>query len=242
MYYRYATHKLSKNIKEVRPEPEYLDNFIFRGPEMAFIYQHNSFDNHMYPTRGIRVDIKYRQSFKTKFLSVFNFPDSLGYENEISEVMNPYWHLSADLESYFPLGKKFSFISEFALGLSANEKPFPDNYYLGGYRYNQRSHQVAFVGLQSHELLQGNYVKEKFGLQFQPVSKLYLSVLYNLVFVTDDISTLLDDILTWNDDTRYMGLGAGFTYKTPVGPVSVFFGSRTDTWNPLWYLNIGYTF
>jgi hypothetical protein len=101
---------------------------------------------------------------------------------------------------------------------------------------------VAFVGLQSHELLQGNYVKEKFALQIEPTPNLFVSALYNLIFVTDDNATILDDILTWNSDARYMGVGAGFTYKTPVGPVSVFLGSRTDLWDPIWYTNIGFTF
>ncbi len=241
-YYRYSTLKLSRNIKEVKPELEYLDNFIFRGPELALVYQANTFDNHLYPTRGSRVDIKYRQAFQTSSIVVFDFPDSVDVENKVTESVDPYWHLTIDLENYLPLGKKFSFNSEFSTGISDNDKPFPDNYYLGGYRYNMRSNQMAFVGLQSHELLQGNYVKEKLAIQYQPIPNLYISALYNLMFVTDDVNTLLDDIFTWNDEARYMGVGAGFTYKTPVGPVSVYLGSRTDVWNPIWYTNIGFTF
>ena len=167
---------------------------------------------------------------------------ALSKENKLSETMDPYWHLSADLENYLPLGKKVSFNSGFDIGLSENEKPFPDNYYVGGYRYNQRANQVAFVGLQSHELLQGNYVKGKLGLQVEAIPNLFVSALANIIFVTDDITTLWDDIFSWNDEARYFGTGTGFTYKTPIGPVSVFLGSRTDTWNPIWYVNIGFTF
>lgn len=156
--------------------------------------------------------------------------------------MNPYWHITLDLENYLPLGKKVSLNSQFAMGLSDNEKPFPDNYYIGGYRYNLRSNQVAFVGLNSHELLQGNYVKGKLGVQVQPMPNLFVSALANIIFFTDDNSTLLSDILNWNDAARYIGAGAGFTYKTPIGPISIYYGSRTDTWNPIWYVNIGFTF
>jgi NTE family protein len=241
-YYRFANLKLSRNIKEVKPELDALDNFIFRGPELSLSYKLNTFDNNLYPRRGSRVDILYRHAISTRFITNYNLPDSLDLDNRLVETMDPYWHLTVDLESFIPMGKKASFNSEFAMGLSANEKPFPDNYYVGGYRYNQRSHQVAFVGLQSHELLQGNYVKEKFALQIEPTPNLFVSALYNLIFVTDDNATILDDILTWNSDARYMGVGAGFTYKTPVGPVSVFFGSRTDLWDPIWYTNIGFTF
>ncbi|MDF1573984.1 MAG: patatin-like phospholipase family protein [Bacteroidales bacterium] len=241
-YYRYSNLKLSRNIKEVKPELEFLDNFIFRGPELALFYQLNTFDNNLYPTRGSRMYITYRQAYSTQFITKLDFPDSLDIQNRNTSSRDPYWHLTVDLESFIPLGKKMSFNSEFAIGLSANDKPFPDNYYVGGYRYNQRSSQVAFVGLQSHELLQGNYVKEKFALQVEAIPNLFLSALYNLVFVSNDHTTFLDDIISWNNEARYMGVGAGFTYKTPIGPVSVFLGSRTDLWNPAWYTNIGFTF
>ena len=242
-YYRYSNLKLSRNIKEVLPEFSFIDNFIFRGPELNFLYQVNSYDNNLYPTRGINFDFSYRQALKTKYISNFTLPDSLGGQKEKDiETMDPYWHINASFESYLPLGKKISFNSEFASGLSANDKPFPDNYYIGGYRYNLRQNQVPFVGLHINETLNGNYLKEKLALQVRLNSKIYTSALFNLIIVSDDIDTFFDDILSWEDQTRYMGLGAGLTYKTPVGPLSVFFGSRTDVWNPIWYLNIGYTF
>ena len=242
-YYRHATLRLSENIKEVRPELEYLDNFIFRGPEVAFLYQLNTFDNYLYPSRGTRIRVKYKQALNTGFISQFSFPDSLNVEEDrYKESIDPYWHFALDYESYFRLGKKISLNLEFSAGLSANDKPFPDNYYLGGYRYNLRENQVAFVGLNSHELLQGNYVKEKVALQIQPVSNLYVSALFNFLFVGDDFNTFIDEFLSFSKEGRYMGAGAGFTYRTPLGPVSVFLGSRTDVWNPIWYLNLGYTF
>ncbi|TFH27982.1 MAG: hypothetical protein E4H10_02005 [Bacteroidia bacterium] len=242
VYYRNSTLRLSENIKEVRPELEYLDNFIFRGPEVSFIYQLNTFDNHLYPTRGTRMHIKYRQAFNTGFISKFSYPDSLNLENRQSESIDPYWHFTLDYESYFPLGKKASINAEFSFGMSDNGKPFTDNFYLGGYRYNLRENQVAFVGLHSHELLQGNYVKEKVALQVRPIPNLTLSALFNFLFVGDDFNTFIDDFLSFGKEGRYMGAGAGFTYKTPVGPLSIYLGSRTDVWNPIWYLNVGFTF
>jgi NTE family protein len=242
IYYRKSSLKLSGDIKEVRSELEYLENFIFRGPEVAFIYQFNTYDSRLYPTKGASVIIKYRQAFNTSFISQFSYPDTLDLENRISDTMDPYWHLTADFESYFPIGKKVSINTEFSFGISDNDKPFTDNFYVGGYRYNLRENQVAFVGLNSHELLHGNYLKEKVALQIEPVSNLFLSALFNIIFVSGSYSSLLEDILSMSDQGRYMGAGAGFTYKTPIGPVSVYLGSRTDLWNPIWYANIGFTF
>jgi NTE family protein len=241
-YYRYSSLKLSRNIIAVKPELDFLDKFVFRGPAFSFRYDANTYDSFLYPTKGSRVALHFRQALGTEFISIFDFPDSLDVENRYEEYRDPYWHVTADLENYLPLGKNFSLNSEIAIGLSDNDKPFTDNFYLGGYRYNQRQNQVAFVGLQSHELLQGNYLKGKLALQVKAMSNLYVSALANLVFVTDDNATMVDDIINWNDEARYLGAGAGFTYKTPVGPVSVFFGSRTDVWNPIWYTNIGFTF
>jgi len=241
-FYRNSGIKLQGNIKEVLPEVQYLDKYIITGLGFALLYELNTYDNFIYPTRGSRVLIKYRQALKTDFIEYFSYPDSLDMEDKISEVMDPYWHLAIDLENYLPVGKKVSINSELALGLSANEKPFTDNYYVGGYRYNLRSTQLAFVGLNSHELLQGNFAKAKLGVQVEPMSNLFVSALANLIFVTDDNSTLANDIFTWNDEARYFGAGAGLTYKSPLGPISFFLGSRTDIWNPIWYVNIGFTF
>jgi outer membrane translocation and assembly module TamA len=63
-----------------------------------------------------------------------------------------------------------------------------------------------------------------------------------MIIVSDDITTFANDIFSWDDESRYLGSGAGATYKTPIGPISIFLGSRLDIWNPIWYFNIGYTF
>jgi NTE family protein len=242
LYYRYSSLKISKTIKEVVPDLQYLDNFEFFGPQYMLAFRHNSFDHLVVPKRGTRIILNYRQALETAFVSNFNFPDSLDIANSSKEYLDPYWVVQGAWESYFQLGKRISLNFEFGLGVSANDKPFPDNFYIGGYRYNLRGNQVAFVGLNSYELLQGNYVKEKVALQYEVVPNLYLSALGNLILVADDNQEFLDNVLEFSSEGRYIGAGAGAVYKSPLGPVSVFLGSRTDSWNPIWYINIGFTF
>jgi NTE family protein len=241
-YYRYSKLKISKTIKEFLPELEYLDDFIYHGPQFSLGFQHNSFDNLVVPTKGSRISLGYRQALGTTFVSNFNFPDSLDMENSVKEHVDPYWVIQGAWESYFRLGERLSLNFEFGLGVSANEKPFTDNFYVGGYRYNLRGNQVAFVGLNSYELLQGNYVKEKIAIQYEVIPNLFMTALGNLTMVADDNQEFLDNVLEFSSEGRYIGAGAGAVYKSPLGPVSIFFGSRTDTWNPIWYINIGYTF
>jgi NTE family protein len=241
-YYRSSNLKISETIKEYEPELEYLDNFKFKGPQYSLGFQHNSFDHLLVPTKGTRIDLRYRQALDTKFISNFNYPDSLDLENSVEEDMDSYWFVTAVWESYYRLGRKVSLNFEFGVGFSANEKPFTDNFYIGGYRYNLRGHQVAFVGLNSFELLHGNYIKEKIALQYQVIPNLFLSALGNFLLVSDDNTELINNLLEFSSEGRYIGAGAGAVYKTPLGPVSLFLGSRTDAWNPIWYINIGYTF
>lgn len=241
-YYRYSSLNISRTIKEVIPDLEYLDNYIFSGPQSSLGFQYNSFDNLVVPTKGTRAFLRYRQALGTKFISNYSYPDSLDMEDSYEELMDPYWVVTGAWESYFSLGPKLSLNFDFGIGISANEKPFTDNFYVGGYRYNLRAHQVAFVGLNSFELLQGNYVKEKIAIQYELIPNLYLSALGNLIMVADDNQEFLDNILEFSSEGRYIGAGAGAVYKSPIGPVSIFVGSRTDTWNPIWYINLGYTF
>jgi len=242
-YYRYSRMKLKENLKVSTPELEFLDQFIFHGPELSFSYRLNTYDHYLYPTRGAAIELEYRQALHTKFITNLSLPDTLDFlDDQVVEEINPYWRVNARFESYLPLGKKISFNSALSTGLSRNDKPFTDNFYIGGYRYNLRMNQVPFVGLHLNEELSGNYLKEKLALQFQPVSNLYASILGNLIFISDDLGTFWNDIISYNREQIYIGLGAGITYRSPIGPLSVYFGSRTDVWNPIWYINLGFTF
>jgi NTE family protein len=241
-YYYYSSLKLSRSIREFYPDMQYIDNIVVRGPQVSLGFRHNSFNHLLYPTRGRRVKLNYRQALGTDYYANYNYPDSLGLENPDKLEMDPYWVVTAEWEQYIPLGRKLSLNFEFDVGVSHNEKPFPDNFYVGGYRYNLRENQLEFVGLQSHELLVSNYVKERAAIQWEPFPGLLFTALGNIILVADDNTDFLDHILNWDPDTRYVGAGAGLTLKTPAGPVSVFLGSRTDVWRPQWYTSIGFSF
>ena len=241
--YRHATQTLSKNIKEVMPELELLDRFVFKGPQWGVIFQYNTFDHQLYPTQGSRLDLRYSRAESTKEIWHFNFPDSLNIEEDnITTEWDSYWHLVFGAEKYFALGNRFSINPGVDMGLSKDDKPIFDNFYVGGYRYNLRGNQVAFVGLNSHELLQGNYVGGKLALQWEVIPGTFLTALANMMFVSDELAALPEYVLDFNQEALYIGAGLGINIKTPLGPVSIMYGSRTDVWNPIWYTNIGFTF
>jgi NTE family protein len=245
IYYHYANLRLSRNIKEVLPQDDvaqWLDNIEFIGPEARFIYEHNSFDNGLYPTRGITWHLKYRQALRTHETYNISPPDSLDLGNKLELDYDPYWHATMSYEQFIPIGSKVSINPGIGMGLSKNDKPFVDNYYVGGYKYYLRENQVPFIGLNNHELLVGNYLGGKLGLQWHGMSNLYVNALANLIFVSDNLENFPDEIMEWNSEARFFGIGLGLTYRTPLGPISLYSGSRTDVWNPIWYFSIGYTF
>ncbi len=116
-YYHHATLKLSRNIREVKPSLEWLNKIVFRGPEVRFLYEANTFDHNLYPTKGYRFDLHYRQAFNTMESYRFDFPDSLEIAEQDQEVNNEqdrYGHLTASFESFLPIGERVSLNTCFA--------------------------------------------------------------------------------------------------------------------------------
>lgn len=256
IYFRQSNLSLTSSLKQVLSETEdnplflFLDNFIYRGPELAFFYHHNSFDSYRYPMRGTDFSIRYRQAFNTQYITKFDLPDSIEVDNDVSKSrMDPYWRLESTFENYAPVGSLLSINSMLGLGLShesddfdANGEDFVNAYYVGGFGHGVRNYQVPFLGLNNHELLFNNYALARLGLQVNPSPNLYVSALANLVFISDNRSSFFDDVVNNPRDVGYLGAGAGITYKTPLGPISVYLGSLTTEWRPIWYTNIGFTF
>jgi len=59
---------------------------------------------------------------------------------------------------------------------------------------------------------------------------------------SDNFEHLTDALFTFETESFHIGYGGGFTYKTPLGPISIFLAGNNKE-NPItWYINMGYTF
>jgi len=87
-----------------------------------------------------------------------------------------------------------------------------------------------------------NFIKLKAGIQHETLPGMFVGLEANYLTSTTNWKELLTELLGTNRDNHYFGLGGGITYKSPIGPLSIWFGSLADSWTPTWYINFGYSF
>jgi hypothetical protein len=87
--------------------------------------------------------------------------------------------------------------------------------------------------------LSGNF---QAGIQYELISGLYTGLSANYMALSNDPGGLIGEIVSWGGTNQFLGAGGGITYKSPLGPLSVWFGSLANKWTPSWYINLGYTF
>jgi outer membrane translocation and assembly module TamA len=58
----------------------------------------------------------------------------------------------------------------------------------------------------------------------------------------DSFEALTNYLLGLNKDDLHIGYGGGVTYKTPLGPVSIFIAGNNKDSRLRFYINMGFTF
>ena len=154
----------------------------------------------------------------------------------------PFWKIHGGFQNFLPISEKLSFLSGLNFGLSAEETALTDIYYLGGHQFNLRRNQVSFLGLEPNQLTAYNFIKLNAGLQHETVPGLYMGINCNYMRTSDLLNELMDELFSSWGDKDHFGLGGGITYKSPLGPLSLWFGSQVNEFTPSWYINFGYTF
>ena len=239
MQYRLSNLRPDDALKLIYPVFTF-NKVGFHATETWLQFEHNNLNNNLYPRTGTRASAELKYVFTGKEYMTFGTSDS----NEIGDIRfdaEPFWRFSAGFENYLPLGKKGSFISGADLGLTSSNVLLTDLFYLGGYRYNLRRNHVPFLGLNVNEGLSYNFVKLQAGIQWEALKGLMAGLRANYLIASDlpreEFNSIFGD-----EAIRYPGLGGGFDYKTPIGPLSIWFGSLANKWTPTWYLNFGFTF
>ncbi len=237
--YRLSNLQPDEALKLIYPVFEF-NKVGFHATETWLQYEHNTLNSNLYPRNGTRALVELKYVFTGEEYITFEKSDS----NEIGDVRfeaEPFWRISAAFENYLPLGKNWSFISGVNLGLTSSNISITDLFYLGGYRHNLRRNHIPFLGLNVIEGQAYNFVKLQAGIQYEVLKGLFTGFKANYLLASDlpgeDFITIFG-----RDGIHYLGLGGGFDYKTPLGPMSIWFGSLADQWKPTWYLNFGFTF
>ena len=87
-----------------------------------------------------------------------------------------------------------------------------------------------------------DFLKGKLALQYKILPTLYSTVITNIAAVGTSPDNLFSVLYNFQKELYYVGYGGGLTYKSYLGPVSIFLGSNTSDYKLRWYVNLGFNF
>ena len=227
----------NKAMQTLYPGVFNYERYGYTGFGLHATYGLNTFDDLLYPFEGNNLSISLKGIYNPK-LSLKYLSDTIDDE----PTLESFGKLCLDFDHYKPLGPKLNYNIGFSLGLSTDEFYTSDYFFVGGHKNNLRRNQIAFVGYNLGEVVATNFMRFKLGMNYRLYPNLQLEILANALVASDNFEHLTDALFTFETESFHIGYGGGFTYKTPLGPISIFLAGNNKE-NPItWYINMGYTF
>ena len=245
--YEVSTIKPSQSVKELYPATNF-ERFGFGGLSMTFFFNAMTLNSLIYPEQGTEFDFYVKQNFTNQSFVTPEISDTSNSEDLNLNLKN-YWKIYANLDRYFRLYPKFTLNLGLTLGLTSSNVVITDQFFLGGYKYNLRKNHIPLVGFGLNQVNNGinqvninDFLKGKMALQYKIMPTLYVSAIANVAAVGTSPDKLFSSLYNFQKELYYVGYGGGLTYKTYLGPVSVFLGSNNSDYKLRWYVNLGFNF
>jgi NTE family protein len=245
--YEVSTIKPSQSVKELYPATNF-DRFGFGGLSLTFFFNAITLNSLIYPEHGTEFDFYVKRNFTNQTFVTPEIPDTSNSE-ELNLNLKNYWKIYANLDRYFQLHSKLTLNLGLTLGLTSSNVVITDQFFLGGYKYNLRKNHVPLVGFGLNQVNNGinqvninDFLKGKMALQFKILPTLYVSAIANVAAVDTSPDNLFSALYNFQRELYFVGYGGGLTYKTYLGPVSVFLGSNNSDYKLRWYINLGFNF
>lgn len=244
-----ARYQTSNYKKAIDADNYLIDNLKSSTWMATFFYEVNTLSSKYFAHKGMHMRLMGELNFSSQEIYVIN-PDSVAanpsYENEYRFPVDPFLQLSMDLTSYNPLSKKWVLSNEaFAVVSSMEGGELISTYMVGG-MFPSDPNQRPFYGISENALFMNNGFIYRFGVRFEFVKNLFVSLKANALFIADDILGLFDpdDEYSYigNPENYAFGMGSAVSYRSPIGPISVgvAYGSMSSTfWT---HISIGYVF
>jgi len=149
----------------------------------------------------------------------------------------PYKRVTFHMESYAPIGRRSTFLSNLQLGINFQEgKNIMNEFSIGGL-VNTFHNQITFAGLREGSYYSPSIAAALVGLRYQ---------LYNNVYLTGQANVLFNNFISkpyfFNNPDFLSGYSLTFTYNFALGPLELSL-MYCDQWKTvLGYVNIGIPF
>jgi NTE family protein len=237
LLFEYSAVYPNKAIQTLYPTEFNYQRFGFAGFGLSGSYKLNTLDDDLYPLEGseLEVNVKgiYNPATDVKLLS-----DTIDTETSLSS----FGKLYINFGTYKLFGQKTSLHTGISLGLSKDAFIASDYFFIGGFKDNLRLNQIPFAGYKSGEVVASNIGQIKLGLNYQLTRNLRIQTLGNVLMTSGSVKSLSESIINLDTDNLHVGYGAGLLYKTPLGPVNVFFSGNNKDSHLRFYINMGFTF
>jgi NTE family protein len=212
-----------------------LDNYKFNNVEINIHYSYNNLDNVFFAKKGSHFYARVSRSIYNDIYLKTTDPNI----EVIDGSTNDFTKLNLLYEKRFKLSEKVTGIINastnftFEDKLSSDDLSFDDygyaaKYFIGGNILNERNNSFLFPGLKEDELNVSQIMNLNLGVQFSPITKVYLNPHFNIATVGfGDFDDYIKDAFSpkgdWTDefDTSTI-LSAGITasYHSILGPVN----------------------
>lgn len=143
---------------------------------------------------------------------------------DLSDEKGAYTRFFTSIESYYKLSDSFNFHPRISLGFSSNFMPYFHKFSLGGLE--------SLLGLHEDEIVGEKLLTGSFELRYKAKGPIYLIGRYGFGNIWNRLESIRFSEL------RNSG-AVGFSLKTPVGPLSSWYGRTSDGFSAF-YLSIGY--
>jgi NTE family protein len=235
LLFEYSAVYPNKAMQTVYPDAFSYIRYGFAGFGLSGTYGLNTLNDLTFPFEGTQIDLNIKGFYKP-LLDIRYLSDSSARK----EALSSFGKICLNVDNYTPLGSKLNLNMGLGIGLTNDKLITTDYFYVGGYK-NLRRYHVPFIGYNIGEIVTTNYFKVKLGINYRVIKNLQIETMANAITTGKSLNNLIDSFLTLNESV-FLGYGAGLTYKTPLGPVSIFIGANNKESNLKWYLNFGYTF
>jgi NTE family protein len=218
---------------------KYNEKLSYYGVGVKATFKINTLDRQYFPDKGFMMNAEIMNIFKS-WVNEESVDHSTTSDTLSQLTAHAFRRFYLDMENYETPFDAFTIMSGFSAGISSNNLPFLDRFFIGGQEAALRRNGVAFWGLGNCELSASNYMMAKMQFNLEVRKNVFMVLRGNIVTSKDLIKDLL--VQPFEEKSVILGYGAGVGLHTFLGPASLYLADNTNNHKLHLYLSLGFNF